>query len=202
MVPNWVWVDGCELVGKVVYWVHRMVRKLVGPTNTNITPPTDHQHFSVKRCASAQEPCKVGVWVTKWQKQYPGVNNKYVCARQLINNPKENNKNQQGTSTTTPSANISCSFYDDVLYILLRIYYCTDSRSNIFPSWKRWVKLKLLRAGHRRKGSTRSERWKRNMPLGWYGHDCRRGICRGLPAVLTTLERLWPHKRSVVTKRI
>ena len=37
----------------------------------------------------------------------------------------------------------------------------------IFPSWKRWVELKLLRAGHRRKGSTRSEIRKRKHALGW-----------------------------------
>ena len=46
------------------------------------TPPTTHQHFSVKRCASAKNPCKVGGWVysrsmgVDHQEKYiyPGVN--------------------------------------------------------------------------------------------------------------------------------
>ena len=75
------------------------------------------------------------------------------------------------------------SFYDNVLYVL--IYRFTH---NIFPSWKRWVELQLLRAGHRRKGSTRSERRRRKHALGWYGRDCCIGIWRSLPAVLKTLE--------------
>ena len=62
----------------------------------------------------------------------------------------------------------------------------------ILPSWKQWVELKRLRAGHRRKGSTRSEGRKRKHALGWYGRDCRRGMWCGLPAVLKT--RLWRHK--------
>ena len=59
---------------------------------------------------------------------------------------------------------------------------------NIFPCWKRWVELKLLRAGHRRKESTQSKWRKRKHALGCYGRDCRRGIWRGLPAVLEASE--------------
>ena len=69
-------------------------------------------------------------------------------------------------------------------YILLLLYRFA---LNIFPSWKRWVELKLLRAGHRRKESTQSKWRKRKHALGCYGRDCRRGIWRGLPAVLETL---------------
>ena len=78
----------------------------------------------------------------------------------------------------------SCSiFLDDVLYILLYRFAL-----NMFPSWKRWFELKLLRAGHRTKGSTPSERRKGKHALVWYGRDCRRGIWHGLPAVLQTLD--------------
>ena len=98
MVAGWVWVDVCELVGKCfagcVGWC---VGWLVPPTPT---PPTDHKHFSVKRCVSTQNPCKVGVWVTKKKKN--GVNNKYVlCAKKKSTTPDEkiinNNAHQQPT---------------------------------------------------------------------------------------------------------
>ena len=46
----------------------------------------------------------------------------------------------------------------------------------------------FLRAGHRRKGSIRSERRKIMHALGWYGRDCRRCIWHVLPAVLKILE--------------
>ena len=86
--------DGCELVGKwfagCVEWC---VSWLVPPTPT---PPTTHQHFSVKRCASAQNTWKVGVWVTKWKKQYPGVNNKYVYEKKISNpSPQKINNTHQ-----------------------------------------------------------------------------------------------------------
>ena len=46
MVAGWVWIDGCDLVGKwfagCVGWC---VGWLVPPTPTS---PTTHQHFSVK----------------------------------------------------------------------------------------------------------------------------------------------------------
>ena len=48
----------------------------------------------------------------------------------------------------------SSRFYDEVLYILLLYRFAL----NMFPSWTRWVELKHLRAGHRRKGSTRIKR--------------------------------------------
>ena len=54
MVAGWVWVGGCQMVGK--WFAGRVgwcVGWLVPPTPT---PPTDHQHFGVKRCASAQNP--------------------------------------------------------------------------------------------------------------------------------------------------
>ena len=60
---------------------------------------------------------------------------------------------------------------------------------NGFPSRKRWVELKLLRAGRRRKGPIRSDfDEKENITLIDRGRDCRRGIWRGLPPVLRTLE--------------
>ena len=43
------------------------------------------------------------------------------------------------------------SFCDDVLYIILLYRFAL----NVFPSRNRWIELKLLRAGHRRKGSAR-----------------------------------------------
>ena len=77
-----------------------------------------------------------------------------------------------------------CRFYDNVLYILL-LYRFT---LKIFPGWKRWVELKRLRAGNRRKGSTRSERRKIKHALDWWGRDCRRGIWSGWPAAHQSLE--------------
>ena len=57
------------------------------------------------------------------------------------------------------------SFYDDVLYVLLLYRFALNS----FPSWKRWVELKLLRPGHRRKGVNSKWRTKRRYALGWQG---------------------------------
>ena len=64
---------------------------------------------------------------------------------------------------------------------------------------KRWVELKLLRAGHRKKGSTPSERRSRKHALGRLGRDGRRGMWRGLPAV-DFGTRLWRQNSSVITK--
>ena len=171
MGVSW-WVSG--LLGASDGW-------LVAPTNTNTSnrPPT-FQCESMR--ISAIPLLKVGVWVMKYKNQYPRRNNKYVCAKKSPTIPNEK-KQQRCTSTTIPSANKICSFYDDVLYILLLYGFAL----NIFPSWKRWVELKLSRAGHRRKRSARSERRKRKHALCWCGRDCRRGIWRGLPAVLKTL---------------
>ena len=87
------------------------------------------------------------------------------------------------------------SFYDDVLYILLLYRFVL----NIVPSWKRWVELKLVRAGHRRQGSTRSERRKRKHTLGGYGRDCRRSIWRGLPEHDSGDIELCGHKAYICT---
>ena len=77
------------------------------------------------------------------------------------------------------------SFYTDTCCV----YYCLYRFTlKILPSSKRWAELKIWRAGHRRKGSTRNERRKRKHALGWYGRDCRRGIWRGSSAVRKTLE--------------
>ena len=83
----------------------------------------------------------------------------------------------------SPMISSYSSFYEDVSYTT-----AVQIRAQHFSRWKRWVDLKLLRAGHRRKGSTRSERPKRKHALCWYGRDCRRGTWRGLPAALKTLE--------------
>ena len=177
MVAAWVWVDACELV---VEWfagcVGWCVGWLVPPTPT---PPTTHQ-LSV--WSDARQRKTLTRWVCgspRETKQFPGVNNNYiyVCAKTLINNPKW--KHQQLHQAQTKIS----SFYEDV-YILLLYRFALNS----FSSWKRWVELKLLRAGHRRKGSNRSGRRKRKHALGWYSRHCRRDIWRGLPAVLETLE--------------
>ena len=83
-----VWLGGCELVGKwfaaqgapVGAWVgwshhHRhhshllwamtLKKKVIARRGTAHRDTTHHQHFSVKRCTSAQKPSKVGGWVTK-----------------------------------------------------------------------------------------------------------------------------------------
>ena len=71
----------------MVCWVRRMVRELVGP-NTHLL---HHHHPPTFQCEAMRVSAKplqggyVGHQVTK--KQYPGVNNKYVCAKK-INNPK------------------------------------------------------------------------------------------------------------------
>ena len=64
---------------------------------------------------------------------------------------------------------------------------------HVVPSWKRWVELKSSKAGHQRNGSTRRER-KKKCALCWYGHDCRWGIPRGLPAAH---EILWTRTRAM-----
>ena len=89
-------LDVCELVGKWFAGCHgwRVGCGLVGPTNTNAAhqPP----NFSVKRCAVAHAPYKVGVWVIREKKQHkkqcPGVNKcvLYTCAKQIISNTINN----------------------------------------------------------------------------------------------------------------
>ena len=154
-----------------------MVPGLAG-TNTNTT-----HHSPTFQCEAMRVSAKhlQGGYVSPSEKkQYPGVSSTYVQKK----NQQPQTKNNQHTSTT-PRANKISSFYDDVLYILLLYRFALQ----YFPSWKWWTELKVLRAGHRRKGLTRSERRNRKHALGWHGRDCRRGISRGLPAVLKT----WEH---------
>ena len=150
----WVWEDGCELVGK---WFAGCVGWCVGllvPTTS--APLTNHQHFSVKRCASAQNPWAVGVLVTKWKKTYPGVINKHVIyVQKQLQMKKINNTHQQLHQVQTKIS----SFYDNVLYILLLYRF----ELTIFPSWKRWVDFWELDIGERGQLEVKDE--KENMPL-------------------------------------
>ena len=72
-----------------------------------------------------------------------------------------------------------------------------------FPVENGWVERKLLRAGHRRKGSTRSER-RENMPLVDRVAIIAEvyEVLGGLPAALKTFKHDSRHESSVVTKHI
>ena len=72
------------------------------------------------------------------------------------------NNYQQGTSTS--KANKIPSFYEDVLYT--RYIISVQIGAQYFPQLKTAVVLNLWRAGHKRKGSTRSVNHKRKHDLG------------------------------------
>ena len=94
MVVGWVLADGCKSVGE---WFARCVgwclgwlvppTWLVGPTNINTThQPPKFQREKMRVSAKPLQGGCVGHHVKK--KQYLGVNNKYMCAKKIINNPK------------------------------------------------------------------------------------------------------------------
>ena len=140
-----------------------------------------HQHqpptANISVWSDARQRKTLARWVRESpseKKQYRGVNNKYVCTKKIITTPKRKKQ-----STTHINNYTKCKHFFPAFKTTCCIYYCcTDSRAqNTFPSWKRWVELKNLRAGHRRTGSTRSERRKIKHALGRYGRDCCRGVC-------------------------
>ena len=159
-------------------------------------PPTTNIQCEAMRVSA--EPLQGGC-VTKWEKTIPGVNNKYVRTCKKKSTPNEKNT-QQCTSTTTPSENNFSSFYDAVLYILL--LYAVQIRAQYFSQLKTVGRAETF--GHRRKGSTQSERRQRKHALGWHGRDCRRGTYMAWFASRTQDfgTRLWRRKSSVVTKHI
>ena len=75
------------------------------------------------------------------------------------------------------------SLYDDVLYILLAVH----SSAQFVSQLKTVGQLILLRAEYRRKGPTRSERRKRNMPLV----DMVAIVAEVYGAVCQLYSRLW-----------
>ena len=105
-LPDWVMNKIKKQHINALTWVTKM-EPLTSGESLNVFQPTPltTQHFSVKRCASAQNPRKVDEWVEsvgvghQVKKKYPGVNNKYqLCARKVINNfkcKKINNTHQQ-----------------------------------------------------------------------------------------------------------
>ena len=109
----------------MVCWVHRVVRGLDGPANTNTThrPPTfqcDAMRISARWVCGSPNKIK-----------YLGVNDKYVCKKNNQPRMKNNHQpqmknNQQCKSSTTLSANKLSVF------TTCCIYYCTDSRSIFF----------------------------------------------------------------------
>ena len=96
---GWVGMGRClRTGGKVFCWVRRMVRGLVGPTNTNTTHRP--QTFQCEAMRVNAKPLQSGC--VGHQKKKNGVNNKYVlCAKKKSTTPDEkiinNNAHQQPT---------------------------------------------------------------------------------------------------------
>ena len=166
---RWVWAGG-----KVVCWVRRMVRGLVGPTNTNTTHRPSTFQCEVMRagakplqgvCVDHQSPRKIT--------QHPGVSNKYERAKKIINNPKWKKINNAAhrqldqVQTKFPVFTTTCCIY----------YFSTDSRSIFFlveiggSSWNFWE----LTIVERSQLEVKDEK---KHALGWYGRDCRSYIAR------------------------
>ena len=80
-----------------------------------------------------------------------------------------------------------------MLYVVLLYIFAL----NIFPSWKRWVELKLLRPDHRRKESTRAERQKRKHV---WSRLSQRYMVRFANCIYDFGTQLWRHKNSKATK--
>ena len=61
-LPDWVMNKIKRQRYIALTWVTKMKSLSQGETLNVVqpTPPTTHQHFSVKRCSSAKNPCKVG----------------------------------------------------------------------------------------------------------------------------------------------
>ena len=160
MVAGWVWVDWYELVGK---WFAGRVGWCVGWLVPTTPTPTTNQHFNVKRCALAQNPCKVGVWVAKWKNTSEKMTSTYV---QKINEQPQMKKKINNTHQQLHQERTKFSVFTTMWYKWYIFYCCADSRSKFFTvenggsSWNFW-------AGHRRKGSTRIERRKIKHTLGW-----------------------------------
>ena len=97
---GWVGMGRClRTGGKVFCWVRRMVRGLVGPTNTNTTHRP--QTFQCEAMRVNAKPLQSGC-VGHQKKKKNGVNNKYVlCAKKKSTTPDEkiinNNAHQQPT---------------------------------------------------------------------------------------------------------
>ena len=117
-----------------------MVRGLVPAT-----PPTTYQHFSVKRCASAQNPCKVGVPVTKWQNRSKYQAHHRVKKSSSPNEKKINSTHQlhQVQTKTMKCKRIIKMEGGGILYqVLINVFLrCDRGRKNVtsVPRWWGWL---------------------------------------------------------------